>query len=104
MPEGRPLSDHVTSREGCNQNHQGERRGAPAHWKDRRSYGTRSQRIKTPEPGNDKRAQATARLDKLAQAPRLWVFLENEAKELKAIGNNLKIRYVKTPQVKLKVD
>jgi len=59
------------------------------------------ERIKTLEPGNDKRAQATALLDKAIQAPRLRVFLENEAKELSAIGNNLQIRHFETTQEKL---
>jgi hypothetical protein len=59
------------------------------------------ERIKTLEPGNDKRAQATALLDKAVQAPRLRLFLENEAKELTIIGNNLQIRHFETTQEKL---
>jgi hypothetical protein len=59
------------------------------------------ERIKTLEPGNDKRAQTMALLDKAAQAPRLRVFFENEAKELTAIGNNLQIRHFETTQEKL---
>jgi hypothetical protein len=59
------------------------------------------ERVKTLEPGNDKRAQATALLNKAVQAPRLPDFLENEAKELTAIGNNLQIRHFETTQEKL---
>lgn len=59
------------------------------------------ERIKTLEPGNDKRAQATALLDKAIKAPRLRKFLENEAKALTEIGNNLQIRHFETSQEKL---
>ena len=59
------------------------------------------ERIKTLEPGKDKRAQAMALLDRAVQAPRLREFLENEAKELTAIGNNLQIRHFETTQEKL---
>jgi hypothetical protein len=59
------------------------------------------ERIKTLEPGNDNRAQTTALLDKTAQAPRLRGFLENEAKELTTIGNNLQIRHFERTQEKL---
>jgi hypothetical protein len=59
------------------------------------------ERIKTLEPGRDKRAQAMALLDKAVQAPRLRGFIENEAKELTAIGNNLQIRHFETTQERL---
>jgi hypothetical protein len=59
------------------------------------------ERIKTLEPGNDKRAQATALLDKAVQAPRFRAFLEKEARELTEIGNNLQIRHFETTQEKL---
>lgn len=59
------------------------------------------ERIKTLEPGNDKRAQAAALLDKTARAPRFRAALENEAKELTAIGNSLQIRHFETTQEKL---
>jgi hypothetical protein len=59
------------------------------------------ERIKTLESGTDKRAQATILLDKVTQAPRLRSFLENEAKELTAIGNNLQIRHFEKTQEKL---
>ena len=54
------------------------------------------ERIKTLEPGPDKRAQTTALLDKTAQAPRLRDFIEHEAKERTDIGNNLQIRHFET--------
>jgi hypothetical protein len=53
------------------------------------------------EPGVDKRAQVTALLDNAVQAPRLRGFVENEAKELTAIGNSLQIRHFETSQAKL---
>ena len=59
------------------------------------------ERIKTLEPGNDKQARATVLLGKTARAPRFRAFLENEAKELTAIGNNLQIRHFETTQEKL---
>ena len=59
------------------------------------------ERIKTLEPGSDKRAQATALLDKTVQAPRFRSFLEIEAKELTNIGNTLQIRHFETTQEKL---
>jgi hypothetical protein len=59
------------------------------------------ERIKTLEPGNDKRAQATTLVGKAAKAPRLRGFLENEARELTAIGNSLQIRHFETTQEKL---
>jgi hypothetical protein len=61
------------------------------------------ERIKTLEPGNDKRMQVKALLDKVTQMPRLRSFLENEAKELTAIGNNLQIRHFETTQEKLEL-
>jgi len=54
--------------------------------------------IKTLEAGSDKRAQVTALLDKVTQAPRLREFLEKEANELTAIGNSLRIRHSETTQ------
>jgi hypothetical protein len=59
------------------------------------------ERIKTLEPGTDKRAQITALLDNAVPAPRLRNFIETEAKELTAIGNNLQIRHFETTQEKL---
>jgi hypothetical protein len=59
------------------------------------------ERIKTLEPGNDKKAQATALLDRAVQAPRFRSFLETEAKELTTIGNTLRIRHFETTQERL---
>ena len=59
------------------------------------------ERIKTLEPGTEKRAQATALLDKAVQAPRFRSFLETEAKELTTIGNTLQIRHFEKTQEKL---
>jgi hypothetical protein len=59
------------------------------------------ERIKTLEPGADKRGQATAILDKAAQSPRLRAVLEREAKELTEIGNTLQIRHFETSQERL---
>jgi hypothetical protein len=59
------------------------------------------ERIKTLERGNDKKAQATALLDKAVKPPRLRAFIESEAKELTAIGNTLQIRHFETTQEKL---
>jgi len=56
------------------------------------------ERIKTLEPGPDKRAQAVRLLDRAvpAQAPKFRQFLETEARELTAIGNSLRIRHAET--------
>ncbi len=51
------------------------------------------ERLKTIEPGTDKKAQAKAILDKAAGEPVLRERLETEAKELNFIGNNLMIRH-----------
>ena len=51
------------------------------------------ERLKTLEPGSDKKAQATALLDKAATEPVLRERLELEAKGLNFIGNNLMIRH-----------
>lgn len=51
------------------------------------------ERLKTIEPGKDKKAQATAILDRAATEPVLRDRLEGEAKELTLIGNNLMIRH-----------
>jgi hypothetical protein len=51
------------------------------------------ERLKTIEPGKDKKAQATALLDRSATEPVLRERLDLEAKELTFIGNNLMIRH-----------
>lgn len=56
------------------------------------------ERIKTLEPGPDKKAQATCLLDRAvpAKAPKFRQFLEAEAHELTKIGNTLRIRHTET--------
>jgi hypothetical protein len=51
------------------------------------------ERLKTIEPGKDKKAQVTAILDRAAAEPVLRERLEGEAKELTFIGNSLMIRH-----------
>jgi len=51
------------------------------------------ERLKTIEPGKDKKAQATAILDKAAGEPVLRQHLEEEAHKLTTIGNGLMIRH-----------
>ena len=51
------------------------------------------ERLKTIEPGRDKKAQTTALLDRAATEPVLRERLEYEAKELTLLGNNLMIRH-----------
>jgi AbiJ N-terminal domain 4 len=55
------------------------------------------ERIKTLEPGPDKRAQVTALLDKTAKG-KFRVTLEAEATELTRIGNTFRIRHSETSQ------
>ncbi len=54
------------------------------------------ERMKTVEPGKDKRTQATALLDKASTEPNLRSRLEKEAIELTEIGNNFMIRHTET--------
>jgi hypothetical protein len=51
------------------------------------------ERLKTIEPGKDKKEQASALLDKASAEPVLRARLETEAMELNFIGNNLMIRH-----------
>ncbi len=51
------------------------------------------ERLKTIEPGKDKKAQVAALLDQAATEPILRERLEAEAKELTLIGNNLMMRH-----------
>jgi hypothetical protein len=54
------------------------------------------ERLKTVEPGKDKKAQANALLDKATNEPHLRARLEKEAMELTEIGNNFIIRHTET--------
>ena len=56
------------------------------------------ERIKTIEPGPDKRVQANRLLDRTATAPRFRGFLGDEAMALTEIGNRLRIRHSETTQ------
>ena len=54
------------------------------------------ERLKTVEPGVDKRSQTRALLDKATTEPNLRARLEEEAMELIGIGNNFMIRHSET--------
>ena len=61
------------------------------------------ERLKTIEPGKDKKASATALLKKAASEPNFYKRLEDEAHELTRIGNNFTIRHSETYQVPLEL-
>lgn len=54
------------------------------------------ERLKTIEPGKDKRASAKALLDKATDEPKLRQRLDDEAKALTEIGNTFMIRHTET--------
>jgi hypothetical protein len=54
------------------------------------------ERLKTVEPGNDKKLQAKALLDQAATEPNFRAVLETEAVNLTAVGNNFLIRHTET--------
>ena len=58
------------------------------------------ERVKTVEPGQDKRAQVTALLDRAAgsDGSKFRETLETEARELTTIGNSFQIRHSETTQ------
>jgi hypothetical protein len=56
------------------------------------------ERLKTLEPGSDKRARANALLDQAASATRFRTLLGEEAKALTEIGNSFRIRHSETTQ------
>ncbi len=62
------------------------------------------ERLKTIEPGKDKKASATALLDKAAPEAAFRVHLEQEAHELTLIGNKFQIRHTETTQTPLSQD
>lgn len=62
------------------------------------------ERLKTIEPGADKKAQVKVLLDKAASEPGFRDLLEREAKELNAIGNSFQIRHSETTQTPLQSD
>ena len=57
------------------------------------------ERLKTVEPGKDKKAQATALLDKASNEPNLRARLEKEAMELTEIGNKFMVRHTETDKI-----
>jgi hypothetical protein len=57
------------------------------------------ERLKTVEPGRDKRAQATALLDRAAGEPNFRERLETEARALTEIGNRFMIRHTEMDKV-----
>lgn len=57
------------------------------------------ERLKTVEPGKDKKAQATALLEKASDNPSLQEQLQKEARELTEIGNKFMIRHSETNKV-----
>lgn len=65
------------------------------------------ERLKTIEPGKDKKVSATALLKKAAAEPnfykRLYKRLEGEAHELTDIGNKFRIRHSETDKVSLEL-
>lgn len=62
------------------------------------------ERIKTIEPGPDKKAQAKAILDKVTSEPHFREVLEREAMELTRIGNNFLIRHSETNKIAIQSD
>ncbi|MHB1936940.1 MAG: hypothetical protein ACYCOR_10175 [Acidobacteriaceae bacterium] len=57
------------------------------------------ERLKTIEPGRDKKEQAKALLSRASAEPNLLGRLENEAMELTEIGNKFMIRHTETDKV-----
>jgi hypothetical protein len=61
------------------------------------------ERLKTIEPGKDKKESATALLNRASPEPTFRNALENEATELTRIGNKFRIRHAETSQVPLQL-
>jgi hypothetical protein len=62
------------------------------------------ERIKTIEPGADKKASINAMLVRVAPEPNFRERLDQEARELTSIGNNFRIRHSETSQTPLQID
>lgn len=62
------------------------------------------ERIKTIEPGADKKVSIEAMLVKVAPEPNFRARLDQEARELTSIGNNFRIRHSETSQTPLQID
>jgi hypothetical protein len=54
------------------------------------------ERLKTLEPGKDKKASTTALLDKVSSEPMFRAYLEHEATRLTEIGNTFMIRHTES--------
>lgn len=57
------------------------------------------ERLKTIEPGGDKKARTKALLDKASAEPAFRELIETEAKELTEVGNQFMIRHTETNKV-----
>ncbi len=57
------------------------------------------ERLKTLEPGKDKKASTTALLDKVSSEPMFRAYLEHEATRLTEIGNTFMIRHTEVNKV-----
>jgi hypothetical protein len=57
------------------------------------------ERLKTVEPGRDKKASTKALLDKTSDEPAFRELIEGEARELTEVGNNFMIRHTETNKV-----
>ncbi len=62
------------------------------------------ERLKTLEPGRDKKASASALIARTATEPTFKTLLDEEAKSLTSIGNTFHIRHSETAQVELQND
>ena len=62
------------------------------------------ERVKTLEPGKNKKASALALLAKAADEPTFRAFLEAEGKELTTAGNTFHIRHSETSQIELRTE
>jgi len=62
------------------------------------------ERLKTIEPGKDKKVSTTALLDKMASEANFRQVLETEAAELNRTGNTFRIRHSETTQTGLDHD
>lgn len=62
------------------------------------------ERLKTIEPGKDKKASTAALLNRLSTEPKLREALAKEAVELTRIGNTFQIRHSETTQIRLELD
>lgn len=62
------------------------------------------ERLKTLEPGSDKRASANALIEKSASETTFKALLGEEAKSLTVVGNTFHIRHSETSQVELQSD